>query len=527
MAGKYSCKIAWHGPASGGPGAVRNFGRLAQASTGHAGFGFLTSTNPPVHIKRFFGNISFVVLLNLLVKPGWVMVENLVQDRLGHTIFGLITAWSSLAMIVAVVADLGLTHFSVQRLAAEPTFLAEHFPTILPLRGWLNAVALALLVAIGALLGYRGTELVLLAVIGISLLLTQYAQFLRGTLQASQKFNTDAVLSVLEKALLLLLVLAFLPIGLTLNRYLGARLAAAAFTAVLLYALMTRLFGRVRYQYQWGQVRNVLRQSIPFALITVLYGVNERVDMVMLERLASPAEAGYYAGAYRWVDAVMMYVWTVLPLFFAKFAAMQHNRAEQHKLLWFGQRVVTVPLLFVVAFGLFRGELLFFQLKHSTAPEIARMTWCLKILFVNVLVHAFFALYASLLNSTGHVRLVSRLVVLSIVLNVGLNLFFLPRYGAVAAAWNTLICASIVSIGYVVLVQRWAKVAVPWGLLTRLGLAFGGVCAAWFGLQTYFHLPWVVESALAGLAFMGLLPALGVVRLSELRQLRRGSGTGV
>ena len=195
---------------------------------------FRTSLNLSVSIKRFFGNISFVVLLNLLVKPGWVMVESLVQDRLGHATFGLITAWSSLAMVIAVVADLGLTHFSVQRLAAEPTFLAEHFPTILPLRGWLNAVALALLVAIGALLGYRGTELLLLGVIGISLLLTQYAQFLRGTLQASQRFNTDALLSVLEKALLLLLVLAFLPIGLTLNRYLGARLAAAAITAVLL-----------------------------------------------------------------------------------------------------------------------------------------------------------------------------------------------------------------------------------------------------------------------------------------------------
>ena len=455
------------------------------------------------------------------------MVESLVQDRLGHATFGLLTAWSSLAMVVAVVADLGLTHFSVQRLAAEPTFLVEHFPVILPLRGWLNAVALVLLVAIGAVLGYRGTELVLLAVIGSSLLLTQYAQFLRGTLQASQRFNTDALLSVLEKALLLLLVLAFLPIGLTLNRYLGARVAAATFTAVLLYGLITRLFGRVRYQYQWGQVRQVLRQSIPFALIAVLYGVNERIDMVMLERLASPAEAGYYAGAYRWVDAVMMYVWTVLPLFFAKFATMQHNRAEQHHLLWFGQRVVTVPLLFVVAFGLFRGDLLFWQLKHSTAFELARMTWCLKILFINVLVHAFFALYASLLNSTGLVRLVSRLVMLSIVLNVGLNLFFLPRYGAVAAAWNTLICATMVSVGYVALVQLWAKVAVPWGLLARLGLAFGGLCAAWYGLQTYFHLPWVLESAVAGLAFVGLLPALGVVRLAELRQLLRGPGTGV
>ena len=478
-------------------------------------------------IKRFFGNISIVVLLNLLVKPGWVVVESLVQDRLGHATYGLVTALSSLAMIVAVLADLGLTHYSVQRFAAEPAFLEEYFPTILPLRGWLNAAGLAVLLALGVALGYRGSQLLLLGSLGIGLLLTQYAQFLRGTLQASQRFNTDALLSVLEKALLLGLVLACLPVGLTQWRYVGARVVAAGFVAVLLYALMTRLFGRVRYRYHWGQARGVLRQSLPFALITVLYGVNERVDMLMLERLASPTEAGYYAGAYRWVDAVMMYVWTVLPLFFAKFAAAQHSRTEQRDLLWFGQRVVTVPLLLLVAFVLFRGDLLFWQLVHSTPAELARMTMCLKILFINVLVHAFFALYASLLNSTGHVRLVSRLVVVSLVLNVGLNLGLLPRHGAVAAAWNTLICAVVVSGGYVVLVQRRAGVAVPWALLARLLGAFGGLCAVWYALKTYAHLHWVAEGVLATAVFAGLLLALGVVRPAELRQLRnwRGAGT--
>ena len=77
------------------------------------------STHVP--IKRFFGNISFVVLLNLLVKPGWVVVENLVQDRLGHATFGLITALSALTLVVAAISDLGLTPYSVQRVAAEPT----------------------------------------------------------------------------------------------------------------------------------------------------------------------------------------------------------------------------------------------------------------------------------------------------------------------------------------------------------------------------------------------------------------------
>ena len=463
-----------------------------------------------------------MVLLNLLVKPGWVVVENLVQDQLGHATFGLITAMSSLAIIVAVVADLGLTHLSVQRLAAEPRFMDEHFPTILPLRAWLNAAALVATLALGVMLGYRGTALVVLAAVALSLLLAQYGQFLRGTLQASQRFNTDAVLSVLEKALLLGLVLACLPIGLTLSRYVGARLVAAAFTAALLYGLMVRFFGRVRYRFRWAQARHLLRESLPFAFIVVLYGINERVDMVMLERLASPKEAGYYAGAYRWADAVMMYVWTVLPLFFAKFAASSDDYGVQRNLLWFGQRVVTVPLLLAVAFVLFRGELLFWQFKSSTPAEVARMAWCARILFINVLVHAFFAIYATLLNSTGFVRQVSRLVMLSVMLNVGLNLFTLGAFGAQAAAWNTLICAAVVSAGYVGLVWRAARVAVPWRLLGRLMAAFSGLCGAWYGLRTYANFNWLVETIATTLIFGGLLVALRIITRADLRLLRAG-----
>nr|GFD00530.1 hypothetical protein [Tanacetum cinerariifolium] len=59
-------------------------------------------------------------------------------------------------------------------------------------------------------------------------------------------------------------------------------------------------------------------------------------------------------------------------------------------------------LLFAVAFVLFRGEVLFWQFSHSQAPELARMVLCSKLLFLNVLVHAFFAIYSTLLTSTRH-----------------------------------------------------------------------------------------------------------------------------
>ena len=496
---------------------MRSFGALPPGRF----FSFVP--NFPVGIKRFFGNISFVVLLNLLVKPGWVVVENLVQDRLGHATFGLITALSALALVVAALADLGLTPFAVQRGAAEPTFLAETFPVLLPLRGALNGLALAALLAVGWALGYDGPALGLLAALGTALLLAQYAQFLRGTLQARQQFNTDAVLSVVEKFVLLGAVLLIIPIGLTEWRYVGARLGAALLTAALTYGLMTRLLGRVRPRWHGPTAGRALRASLPFALMALLYGVNERIDMVMLERLASPTEAGYYAGAYRWVDAVMMYAWTVLPLFFARFASVPRDAVAQRQLLWFGQRVLTLPLLFVVAFVFFRGENLFWQFRHSTPAEVAHMTLTAQILFVNVLVHAFFAIYSTLLTSTGHERAVSGLVAGSIVLNVGLNLVFLPRYGALAAAVDTLVCAVAVSVGYLFLLRRRTAVGIPGRLLARLLLAFGLLCGAWFLLQYGLNrqLSWWLESGAMAAVFGLIVLGTGLVQKKEIMSLKR------
>jgi O-antigen/teichoic acid export membrane protein len=448
-----------------------------------------------------------------------VVVENLVQDRLGHATFGLVTALSALTLVIAAVCDLGLTPFAVQRVASEPDFMARTFPALLPLRAWLTGAALSIMLVAGWALGYRGMQLVWLSGIGLAMVLTYYGQFLRGTLQAHQRFNTDAVFSVVEKILLLTAVLVLLPVGITLRNFVGARLGAAAVTVVLLYGLMNRLFGRVQYRWHWPEARNALTASLPFALLTLLYGINERIDMVMLERLASPTEAGYYAGAYRWVDAVMMYMWTVLPLFFAKFASVKAEVRQQRELLWFGQRAITLPLLFVVAFGLFRGEVLFWQFSHSTASEVAHMTTCLKILFLNVLVHAFFAIYSTLLTSTAHERAVSWAVAGSSLLNIVLNLFLLPRFGAVAAAFNTLVCAAVVSGAYVTLVARRTGVALPWWVMARLLLAFGLLCGAWCLSRIYLGLNWWLESAAMALIFGLIVLATGLVQRHEIRQL--------
>ena len=460
-------------------------------------------------------------MLNLAVKPGWILLENLVQDRLGHAAFGTFTALSALALVVAAVSDVGLTQHLTRRVAADSEFLSEHLPTLLPLKGWLSGVFLALMLGIGWALGYDARALGWLALIGLTMLLTQYAQFLRGVVQGQQRFGLDAGLSVVEKGGLLVAVGALLLVNqASMTRYISTRLAAAAVVCGVFSVVVARLLGGwVWPRLNRSGARGLLRESLPLALITLLYGLNERIDAVMIERLAGPREAGLYAGAYRWTDAAMMYLWTVLPLFFARFAHAAAAAADRAALLRVGQRVAAAPLLLVVVGVLMRGDVLFWQFANSTPAELSRMTWCLRLLFLNVLVHGFFAVYSTLLTSTYLERPVARLVAVSIGLNVLLNLWLLPRGGAVAAAANTLVCAVAVSGGYVWLVARRTPTAVPWALLARLAVAFGLALGAWFVLKVWLD-NWLIESVLMTGMFVVILFLTGLVTRAELRALR-------
>src|SRR5690606_1576861 len=218
--------------------------------------------------------------------------------------------------------------------------------TVFPVKIALALLFPVFMTGVGWFLGYDTNTLYLLAIIAFTFGITQFILFFRATLQGNQNFNVDAVGSVADKFLLVFFVLALLPIGLSLENFVYARTLATGLAFLALYFLITRLYGKLRIKLNRRHLKELLRESLPFALITLVYGINERVDIVMLERLSSAKEAGLYAGPYRWVDAVMMYLWTILPIFFAKFALTVKDKTEQEKLLNFGQVVVSIPIIF-------------------------------------------------------------------------------------------------------------------------------------------------------------------------------------
>ena len=66
----------------------------------------------------FFKGLSFLLVLNVLVKPVWIFfIDRQIQNQVGHEAYGKYFAVLSLSYILIFLADAGLTNMMNQRLA--------------------------------------------------------------------------------------------------------------------------------------------------------------------------------------------------------------------------------------------------------------------------------------------------------------------------------------------------------------------------------------------------------------------------
>ena len=467
-------------------------------------------------IRNLFENISLAVVLNLLIKSAWILTNNVVQDELGHDAFGTFMALYSLGFLFLALADMGINQYTTKTLASEPDLLRKLFPTLFSLKLTFSSIYPFFMVGVGFLLGYDQTQVFYLFLLCLLHGTVQMNFFFRANFQAFQKFRLDAFASILDRTILLAIVIVLLQTEISLESYILANLLSVAVSMIILYILLLRLVGFMAPAWNGRSAKSLLKSSFPFAVITVLYSVNDKVDQVMLERLLGEDEGahetGLYAGAYRWVDAFMMYLWTVLPIFFAKFAHHIGEKKQLSKLLSFGQPIAALPMIFVGGFALLYGDKLLWLFKNSSPEELATMTTCLQVLFMAVVVNGFFAIYSTLLTSTGHERFVSWMIFVSILMNVTLNFIFIPQYGAIASAWTTLASFSFLSLSYLYYIQFRLPVRIPYLQLTRLlavATLFGG---AYYGLSLT-ELPWYLVSGIAGLVLGALALAFRTISL--------------
>ena len=427
-------------------------------------------------------------------------MENKIQDEVGHDAWGMYAASVALCFLFGITADLGIGAYATQQFANNPEKLKEQFPYLWGIKLGLALLFPFLIIGVGITKNWiEPTHTIPLSFLFWASLLTSFTQigeFLRSYVRGMQDFKTDSYLSVLEKGLYVIGIGFLLFWGTDIYGFVYLRAGIWVITCGTVFYFLSKIIGFQRPVWRIKEWGKTLNSSIAFSILLILASVNDKIDQVLLQSLSGDKVTGLYAGAYRWLDAAFMFLWIVMPFFFARFAYLIRDYPAQQKLFQLGQLLTAVPLLFVSLFVFFHGEKLFFLFGKSTPEEIAEMTKILKILFAGGAIYSVFSIFDNLMTATGFTRQVNVILCVAILQNVVLNVIFIPKYGAEASAWATVSSYCTMASGYIWIMHKSMPIQTPWLQMTKIGLIFGLTATGFYAL-TQTALLWYTQTLLA------------------------------
>jgi O-antigen/teichoic acid export membrane protein len=420
---------------------------------------------PPVStLRTVVSNLAangVVALMALLFVPVYIHV-------LGIEAYGLIGFFASVQVVFALL-DLGLGAAATRELARlsverDARDTARHFMRTLEVVYWLTAVilgvALVLLAPVLAAkwvnpdhLSVRETEQAL-TLMGIAFAarwpFALYAGALTG-LERQGALNRLRVLAELLRspgaALVLLLVSPTLAAFLTWQ--IAVNLLASAAAALTTWRALPAASAPARFD--WSQLRRIQRYMIGVSAIAVTVAVLTQMDKLILSRLLSLQDFGYYALAWTVANALTILIGPVFSAYFPSLSRAVALRDEETLRALYHRATqmmagVILPVGITVAF--FSREVLELWTQDAALAQNAHLV--LSILLLGTVLNGLMNIPYGLLLAHGwtSLPLYANLVAIGFLvpLVIVLTGFFGPA-GA-ASAWL------ILNVGHMLITQQ-------------------------------------------------------------------------
>lgn len=284
--------------------------------------------------------------------------------------------------------------------------------------------------------------------VGWAMVPTAFANIIGASSKAHLTMVWDAALGGARPLLLLVTSVGAYLIGGGLTE-----LLASYFVSMVLLALMS-LIPFVRY-FDWREVvknirpvwdSSIVHFAVPHALNHTLTLYITRLDTILLGALGvAPADLAWYATA-SYLTSNLQQLRIVFSTALAPVVARHHFRHEREALSDLLSRTTgwVTSLLPVFAFLII---ILRRDILALVDPSYARQgDQFILVLLIPASVSCAFGLAGNFITYTGHTRVTLMNGILIGVLNTGLNLLWIPRYGLMGAASATALSAVIVGV---------------------------------------------------------------------------------
>lgn len=387
-------------------------------------------------------NLVWATSIQVIEKLAGYLVIAVLTRTLTTVEIGEIFFASTISGIAATVLSFGTEHHLIRAVATQPDRAVRNLGEVLALR-LQNMLLVYTAVNLGCWALDPSLAPVLMLVTAYDFLEEIYyafSSFFAGTRQLIYRLAIQGVVEILTLAAVSVVAYLTASVYLVLATYLIVDIGLVLGT----YLVVRRDFGAIPIRFNWQQNLGLMRVSLPFFIFNILTLVHLRLDTLMVGILLNFVQVAYYDLGMKMLEVARFIIRPFNSVFYPIFSEMaaQGRWADLRKrAVQLTAAAVLLGLMATVGMQLLGSPLIVFLFGSDYAASVAPT----KVLFFSMpLIYMHFVL--TILANALHLEKQSAwLLAGSALLNLVLNLFIIPRYGIIGAAWTTLASQTVLT----------------------------------------------------------------------------------
>lgn len=372
---------------------------------------------------------------------------------LGVNNFGILTFAIAFTGLFTAFTDLGLGELIVREVARKKSIVHKYLNNVLPMKLILSILTFLLLSIIINLLGYKGNIVKVVYLVSLSVIFDSLCQTFYSVFQAYEEMQYQSIGQVLIAcfriiSITLVIVLRLDVVDLAFLYFItSAIILAYAFTIYKLRFVMPRF--RADFSFWW----KAIKESWPMggmAFCGVLYF---RIDTVMLSMIKGEIAVGLYNAAYKLLEMAIFIPLIVVTAVFPLLSKRYKNSAESYAdilgkivkyLIYF-----IIPIACIVTLvskpmiGIIYGNMFL-----ASANVLQILIWAAVLMYITIILMAAF-------RAINRQAFSFKLVVLTVIVNIVLNMVMIPRYSFIGAALTTVFSEVFLLCVGLVFLSKW------------------------------------------------------------------------
>ena len=355
---------------------------------------------------------------------------------LGSTEYGIYVGAVALVSILSQYSALGSHSVLLRYVSSKPDVFPMYWGNVLVTTGCLGLAFAGILAAVAPFVSHFYSAAFLLCLAISDGMFAQITLASGRVFQAFERMRVTATLSLLSNFLRMIAAgsLLFLVHRTSAMRWIWVILGVSATTAIVAVVLVLRQFGRP--QFSPMLLRQRAGEGFVFALSYSTTGICNDIDKALLGHFGMNSANGIYTMAYRVVDVCTMPLYAVQAAAFPRFfktAAESGLKSTKS----FALRILTrtVPLSLAAAAAMFFVAP---AIPHVVGKGFSDSVTALRWLCLIPLFRSFHISAGDALTGSGHQKLRLSTQAAAAAVNFAVNLYLIPRFGWLGAAWSSL-----------------------------------------------------------------------------------------